>query len=92
MKQRLNSDLREWANRTFRQNLRATREQLGLTQVELANRAGMKPGYICVLESGCRSPEIGTVAILAAAMGVSQYDLTRERPGDPPPPLRPNGH
>ena len=81
----LHSDLRTWMNRTFRRNLRSIREDLGLTQVELAARVGCKQAYICALELGIRAPEIGTVAVLAAALGVSPIILMRRLADDPPP-------
>lgn len=36
--------------------IRAMREALGMSQAELASRAGIDPGYLSKLESGKRNP------------------------------------
>lgn len=59
----------------FRQNLRAIREEAGLSQSELARRIDATPGYVCDLERGRRSPNLGTLAPLAEALGVSPSSL-----------------
>ena len=59
----------------FRRNLKEFREELGLSQSELARRVGCTPGYICDLERGRRSPRIGTLAPLAEVLGVSPSSL-----------------
>lgn len=59
----------------FMANLRSIREEAGLSQSELARRTGMTPSYICDLERGRRKPNLGTLAPLAAALGVSPSTL-----------------
>ncbi len=59
----------------FRSNLRQLREEAGLSQSEVGRRMGVTPGYICDLERGRRSPQVGTLAVLGEALGVSPYHL-----------------
>jgi transcriptional regulator with XRE-family HTH domain len=61
-------------------NVRRARIEKGLTQEELAERAGTSQFYVSSLEAGRRNPTIGTLASLASALGVDHLDL-----------LRPNG-
>lgn len=49
-------------------NLRATRQKLGLTQEELAQRSGVQAGEISRIERGKRDPQISTVEKLARAL------------------------
>jgi transcriptional regulator with XRE-family HTH domain len=46
------------------------RKQAGLTQKQLAERAGMAQGDISKLESGNANPSVRTLQRLAAAMGM----------------------
>lgn len=59
----------------FIANLRSIREEAGFSQSELARRTGMTPSYICDLERGRRKPNLGTLAPLAAALGVAPSTL-----------------
>jgi transcriptional regulator with XRE-family HTH domain len=61
-------------------NVRRARIEKGLTQEELAERAGTSQFYVSSLEAGRRNPTVVTVASLAKALGVDHLDL-----------LRPNG-
>ena len=61
-------------------NVRRARIEQGLTQEELAERAGTSQFYISSLEAGRRNPTVETVVALAQALGVDYLDL-----------LRPNG-
>jgi transcriptional regulator with XRE-family HTH domain len=61
-------------------NVRRARIEKGLTQEELAERAGTSQFYVSSLEAGRRNPTVVTVATLAQALGVDYLDL-----------LRPNG-
>lgn len=61
-------------------NLRRIREKLGLSQQELADRAGVNRVTIGELEVGIRdNPEVRTVEALAQALGVRPSELI-----DPP--------
>lgn len=56
--------------------LREMREQLGLTQVELAERAGIDQTTVSKLELGTmQNPSWPVVAKLARALGVNPEDL-----------------
>jgi len=52
----------------FRQNLRLRREELGMTQTDLAEAAGLPQPHISALEVGKRSPSLQTIARLATAL------------------------
>jgi transcriptional regulator with XRE-family HTH domain len=54
----------------FHLRLKRLREAAGLTQGELAERAGMSKGGVANLEQGIRRPEWDTVQALAKALGV----------------------
>lgn len=61
-------------------NVRRARIEKGLTQEELAERAGTSQFYVSSLEAGRRNPTVVMVFELAQALGVDHLDL-----------LRPNG-
>lgn len=56
-------------------NLRKYRLRLGLSQAELAQRAGKKRSAIGNYESGVREPDYDTLAALARALEVSVAQL-----------------
>lgn len=55
----------------FGRVLRTRRSALGLSQEELAHRAGLTPRYISLLECDHRQPTISTVYLLAQGLGMS---------------------
>jgi transcriptional regulator with XRE-family HTH domain len=65
----------------FGQRLRTLRDQTALSQIDLANRAGLTPNTVKLLERGYSSgrkpasPELRTVYRLAEALGVSPAEL-----------------
>lgn len=59
-------------------NLRRLREAEGMTQLELAMRAGVDAAEISRLEQGRRDPKITTVVRLAAGLGVDAGELVRD--------------
>ena len=59
-------------------NAARLRNEAGLTQEQLAERAGMSQQYISDLERGKCNPTIVTLYELAQALGVSQVELVRE--------------
>ena len=56
-------------------NVRARRKQLGLSQEELAFRAGMKRSYLSDLERGARNPSVRALGRLAEALGAAPEEL-----------------
>jgi transcriptional regulator with XRE-family HTH domain len=54
----------------FGRNLRELRERSGLTQAQLAERAGLHPQGVVKLERGEREPAWATVVALAEALDV----------------------
>ena len=63
--------------------LRAQREALGWTQATLAEKAGVSPNYIGVLERGLKLPTLDTLVLLAKALGMSPAELLGDvRPKD----------
>ena len=60
---------------TFARNLRHIRTEQGLTQEELAERAGMHRTFIGAVERGDRNASLRTVQRLADALGVEPQTL-----------------
>ena len=58
------------------------REEMGLTQEELADRAGTHRTYLSDVERGARNPNLVTIGKLAAALELAVSELFRrvERP------------
>lgn len=57
------------------QNVRSRRENRGLTQEKLAEKAGLDPTYISGIERGLRNPGIKNVCRLAKALGLNTSTL-----------------
>jgi transcriptional regulator with XRE-family HTH domain len=76
----------------FAARLRELREGAGLTQKQLADKAGLDSRNISRLENGERSPTWDTVRALAATLGVDcrafeqapAARFRKRRPGRPP--------
>lgn len=62
----------------FATNLRATREQQGLSQERLAERAGLHRTYIGSVERGERNVSIDNIERLAIALKVSPASLVEK--------------
>lgn len=68
--------------------IKALRTENGLTQEELAVRAGLHPVHISMLESGKRQPALATFDRLLLALGVTwsevgpRVDAARRGPTD----------
>ena len=56
---------------SFPERLRAARESKGLSQTDLAKRAGFQPSAICHFENGRRTPSLDSLRKLADALSVS---------------------
>ncbi len=63
----------------FQDRLRKARQDKGLSQSELAERAGFQPSAISHFETGTRAPSFDNLRKLADALGVSiDYLLGRQ--------------
>lgn len=56
-------------------NVRRIRIEKGLTQEQLAERAGVSQFHISLLETGGRNPTVVSLWELSQALGVSHVDL-----------------
>jgi transcriptional regulator with XRE-family HTH domain len=59
----------------FGQEVRRMREEIGLTQGQLAVRSGLSPIYIGTIENGRRDPSLSTVYGLAKGLGLRTGEL-----------------
>lgn len=57
------------------QNIAYFREKAGLSQRELADRAGLSPGIIGQYETNRKTPRLETLRRLADALGTSVAEL-----------------
>lgn len=57
------------------QIFKEARRQQGLTQVEVAEKAGIYPNTYSLIEQGRQKPTFATVKKLAKALGVSLDDI-----------------
>jgi transcriptional regulator with XRE-family HTH domain len=66
--------------RNFGSRLRAIREQVGLSQEALAERAGLHRTYVSSVERGQRNISLANIQALADALGVDVEKLFRKAP------------
>jgi transcriptional regulator with XRE-family HTH domain len=71
---------------TIGRNIRALRIDAGLTLQALADRTGLSPSMLSLLERGKTGPSIGTLVVIASALGAQMSDLLDqvEAPEDSP--------
>jgi len=67
-------------SREFGRRLRERRELAGISQGELAHRAGLTRNYVSLLEHGLRNPTLNSMAMLAKALRVSLRALIADLP------------
>ena len=65
---------------TFGERLRKARKSKGLTQDELAERAGMNGRHLSRYETGVVEPPVRTVRRLSEALSVPLEELTQDAP------------
>lgn len=58
--------------------LREARKKAGLTQAELAKRAGITQGAISGFEQGTTRPNLETLAAVSVALGITVASLLEE--------------
>ena len=56
-------------------NLKENRRKLGITQPELAERAGMSTQYLAMIEIARKFPTADIIERLAAALGINPHEL-----------------
>ena len=79
----------------FGSYLRSLRAKAGLSQEELADRAGIHVTYLSGVERGLRNPSIRNVRRLAQAMGIQTRELfsfEESPPGSNDQPVRPTNN
>ena len=69
-------------DRRFGKRVSRLRKEKGLSQEDLAFRAGIRRSYMGVIERGEKSPSIDTIAKVARGLGVSIADLFAGEAGD----------
>lgn len=57
------------------ERLKKLREKFGLSQAELADKAGISQPFIGAIESGRKSPTLRTLEKIANAMNISVLEL-----------------
>ena len=57
------------------QNLKENRRRLGITQPELAERAGMSTQYLAMIEIARKFPTADILERLSAALGINPHEL-----------------
>ncbi len=60
------------------ENIRRIREAKGVSQVELADRAGVKQAFICQVERGTKNPSLQVAAEIAKTLGCSIESLLEQ--------------
>ena len=59
----------------FGQRIRRLRSERGVTQEEVAHRAGVHVTYLSGIERGVRNPSLRNIRAIAAALDVPMSDL-----------------
>ena len=67
---------------SFGNLLRAIREEVGLSQENLALKAGLHRNYIGILERGEQNPSLLVMLKISKALGVTLADLLAKLPAD----------
>ena len=58
--------------------IKEKREALGMTQKALAERVGVTPAQMCMIETGKRMPSLIVALRIAAALGCTVEELTAD--------------
>lgn len=61
----------------FAEVLRQTRLRAGMTQEDLADRAGVSVRFVSLLETGRRQPSLSALAALGHGLGMPMSELIR---------------
>jgi transcriptional regulator with XRE-family HTH domain len=63
------AELTKLARQTFGRNMRRRRKELGMSQEELGDRAGLEQSYVSNVEAGTRNVSIDNIARIARSLG-----------------------
>ena len=66
----------EDVKKPFGSSVRAWRSRLGISQEELAGRAGLHRTYVCAIERGARNVSLESIQKLARALEISVAALS----------------
>ncbi len=58
--------------------MRKLRREKGLTQQELAEKAGIGQSYICKIEKGTFEPSLATLGRISKVLGTTTKELIKE--------------
>ncbi|MGX1693733.1 helix-turn-helix domain-containing protein [Brevundimonas naejangsanensis] len=64
-------------------NVRRLRRTANMSQAVLAERAGLSPAYVSMMERGLANPRLETLAALALALNTSPVDILTEAQPEP---------
>jgi transcriptional regulator with XRE-family HTH domain len=76
--EQMSSDLENWSNMNFKDNLKRIRIERGLSQTELAELTGLTQVTISHYETGSQTPNVKTADKIAHALGVTLNELLAE--------------
>jgi transcriptional regulator with XRE-family HTH domain len=65
--------------KTFRRNVRARMEELGLTQADVAGKLHVTPSFVSQMLSGHRDPGLESLDAFARVLGTNAADLLLEK-------------
>lgn len=66
------------ADKAFGQAVREYRNQIGISQEELAFRAGIHRTYVSQIERGIKSPSLKVIFVLAQALEILPHELVEK--------------
>jgi ribosome-binding protein aMBF1 (putative translation factor) len=75
MAEKRKAEARQTGSQTLGQRIRAAREACGVSQVVVAEAAGISQGYLSQLEQDEREPALSIAVRLAQALGISLDEL-----------------
>ena len=70
----------EYARASIAREILRRRSQAGLTQGELATRAGLRVETLCRIEKGRNVPTTRTIAAIEAALAAAEHKQRKKRP------------
>lgn len=68
-------DMKKTIARILQENIKSLREKKGLSQNELAEKAGLSRIHVARIESFARCPSVDALQCIADALGVDSYEI-----------------